>query len=82
MSYAITTSLIDAEVLIATIDEHQGYPRDGTTTHAVPVAHPEVLEWAVALDGLDVSEPWLSAAVEGLWVFERLDADWFPGGYQ
>lgn len=81
MSYALTDTLADATALIATIDAHLGYPRDGTTTHAVPRAHPTVATWAVALDRLDVSDPWLADALTDLWIVEHLDADWTPGGY-
>lgn len=81
MSYALTDTLADAEALVAQIDTHLGYPRNGTTTHAVPREHPTVALWAIALDRLDVSEPWLADALVDLSVVDRLDDDWNPGGY-
>lgn len=79
--YAITTNESDAVVLVAAIDAVQGYPRDGTTTHDVPRKHPTAAQWAVALDGLDLSEPWLVVALNGREPVERLPDDWFHGGY-
>jgi len=75
--YAITTNESDAVVLVAAIDAVQGYPRDGTTTHDVPREHPAGGEWAVALDGLDLSAAWLVDALAGLEIVERLSADWY-----
>lgn len=79
MSHALTDTLADATTLIAQIDARQGYPRDGTTTHAIPVAHPTVAQWAVALDGLDVAA--YANELDGLQIVDRLPSDWFPGGY-
>jgi hypothetical protein len=79
VSHALTDTLAEAQALIAAIDARQGYPRDGTTTHAVPIAHPTVAVWAVALDGLDLGT--YADELDGLQVVERLDPDWFPGGY-
>ena len=79
MSHALTDTLADATTLIAQIDARLGYPRDGTTTHAIPVAHPTVAQWAVALDGLDVAA--YANELDGLQIVEQLDASWTPGGY-
>lgn len=79
MSHALTDTLVEADALIAQIDARQGYPRDGTTTHAVPVAHPTVAQWAVALDGLDVAA--YANELDGLQIVPSLPSDWFPGGY-
>lgn len=70
-----------AEDLVESIDAVQGYPRDGTVTHDVPRKHPIAAQWAVALDGLDLSEQWLVVALNGREPVERLPDDWFPGGY-
>jgi hypothetical protein len=79
VSHAITDTLAEAQALIAAIDARQGYPRDGTTTHAVPLAHPTVARGAGALDGRDLAV--VTALTDGLWLVDRLDADWMPGGY-
>lgn len=79
MSHALTDTLAEAEALIAAIDARQGYPRDGTITHAVPVAHPTLAQWAVPLDGLDLST--VTDLTEGLWLVDRLPADWIEEGY-
>lgn len=81
MSHAILTSAEDAAYLVLLIDTALGYPRDGTTTHAVPRKHPAANEWAVALDRLDLSAPWLAGFLAGIEVVEHLPDDWFPGGY-
>lgn len=77
-AHAITTSEADAVVLIAAIDAVLGYPRDGTTTHAIPWEHSEGGEWAVPLDGLDLTSSWLLDALTGLEVVGVLPADWWP----
>ena len=79
MSHALTDTLADADALIAQLDARQGYPRDGTTTHAIAVAHPTVAQWAVALDGLDLAA--YANELDGLQIVEQLDASWTPGGY-
>lgn len=79
----IFTSQAAAQDLVDSIDATIGYPDadNGTTTHDVPRKHPSQNLWAVALDGLDPAEPWLTAALDGRVPVERLPDDWFPGGY-
>jgi len=71
------------EQLIATIDSALGYPNaeTRTTTHAAVREHPGGGEFAVSLDGLDITAPWLATALFEFDVVTRLPDDWSPVGY-
>ena len=76
--HAVTDTPARAVQLVEDIDALRGYPRDGTTTHAVPLAHADGRR-AVPLDGLTDDE--IVALDLTDFDLDTLDESWFPGGY-